>query len=689
MPTAPTNPITGTGPEGGTAKKYSEYGIYVFLGDDDGTAITSTTQIVDYLIPIQLTQKLGSKGLDKCTFAYDLAKDDKRVLDLKVPTTFGRQIEVRQLTGTRLDTDSGLYRREWDTLFWGELSTQTISVDEEERSVLEASIRPYHFGTLITGEKQWNTIASTSTVKDGYITFNPVIDGQVINNRSDSNTVVPDVTDPDEFWYLWADPESIRTQLAKDANSEDNTAWYLYDVIKTICGYCNPDEDFIINPTSYDLNHSFDSTIDPQIKNIKLKPGKYLSEYLDEILHPHGFDWCIILYYDNDDDCLTEKYFEFYKKGEGPVHNLKFQRPGEILDSTKSNVNHFRVDYDVNSLANHIIVQGSHKEKEGSFILYPCWKEQFDAEPLVELNKDDKDSRYHTYTAVSGIKNAWRLWTLNEGGDYSNLRTVSDPRTIPTTATSLATFFGEPAIPQRRKPSKPLYLDDDGKRLDFQVDFTLDFDTAPADGTTASWYKLKNSGQVIGYQVLRDQIGIIFTDDTPPWFLYDALIAKCGVMLTCSIRSDVRITGTATRQGSSPQLRSIKQFIDKSDSFHLREVQLSTATPYPSLNHLDNPSGETDAIDNTTGTDTITEYAEKIRDDFDSAEIRTTMKMKGIHLTPERFSLVKKIEGRNISLNRNTDGISVTKKYLQVTGRIISFQQPIMTTLTVEKPRER
>ena len=681
MPTAPTNTIVGTDPTGGSTKKYSEYNLFVLLGDDDGTDIELLNgSVVDYLVPIQLTQKLGSKGLDKCTFAYDLAKDDKRVLDLKVPTTFGRQIEIRKFVGNSVDNILG-----WETIFWGELSTQTISVDKEERSVIEASIRPYHFGTLITGERQWNEIASTPTTKDGYITFNPMIDGKIEFNMS-NKTVTPG-GDTEKDWKLWLDIESVRTSLALTANALTgiDAEWSLGDIIKTLCWWCNPDEDFIQNPNDTVINAAFDSTTDPKIKNLRLKPGKYLNEYLDQILHPHGYDWCIYSSYDNETDFKTKRYFLFYRKGDGPKHNLKFQRPGKVLNDTESTVNHFRVDYDVNSLANHIIVQGSHREKEGSFILYPCWRNIYDNLFDHDLDKTDPDSQYNTYTSVAGIKNAWRLWAFNEGGDYSALRPNPQLREIPTTATSLTNFFGDPAIPRRRKPSKPLLLDDDGKRVDYTIHLTQDFDTSPGDGSSSTWTPYKEVIGDITFQVLRDQIGILFTANTPPWYLMNAGIEKAGVKLTCCIRSDARITGTATRQNSSPQLRDIKHFIDKSDSFHLREVQNTG----DHTSELYDASASTDEIDDSTGVNTITTYAEKIRDDFDSAEIRTKFKMVGIHLEPDRFSLVEKIEGRNISLNRNTDDVGVTKKYLQVTGRMISFQQPILTTLTVEKPRER
>ena len=132
--------------------------------------------------------------------------------------------------------------------------------------------------------------------------------------------------------------------------------------------------------------------------------------------------------------------------------------------------------------------------------------------------------------------------------------------------------------------------------------------------------------------------------------------------LTCVIACDKRVTYTATRQATSPNGRDIELYIDASDRFFDKQVD-SGSTFFGVYDALEK--------DDTTAIQT---YAEDLRDINDSANIRASIVLFGIINSYKRGNLIAKVDGRNISFNRNSSDVA-TKKYLQVTGILFDAQK--------------
>ncbi len=66
-------------------------------------------------------------------------------------------------------------------------------------------------------------------------------------------------------------------------------------------------------------------------------------------------------------------------------------------------------------------------------------------------------------------------------------------------------------------------------------------------------------------------------------------------------------------------------------------------------------------------------YVDNVQAVEESALIQATLRLFGIHEGYEISNLLTKIDGRNISLNRNSED-AVTKKFLQITGIHFDYQ---------------
>ena len=146
--------------------------------------------------------------------------------------------------------------------------------------------------------------------------------------------------------------------------------------------------------------------------------------------------------------------------------------------------------------------------------------------------------------------------------------------------------------------------------------------------------------------------------DSPPADLI-ARGANARIRMTCTLAADSPLISTASRQTTSPNLRTNKLLVDVSDRFVKREV--NSFGDFVSVLYSE-PAADTK--DDQTAMDT---FAEKLRSTEDVAVMRGTVGLFGIHLQYKLGDCVKNIKGRDISLNRLAKTVE-TKKYLQIVG---------------------
>lgn len=613
-----TAPATTFSSRSKPAKKWA-----VRLGDATGATPTAADETTLLRWPV-ITIAPGSRGTF-CQLDYNLGKGNERIVDTYLKAGFARQVEIVQPSEDPDGPET--------LLFWGEISSQQLAVNPKGESVtLRATIEDYHFGGVCLGPKYRDPEEPhTGITYNDPIVFNPEINGIVEWNSTA-------LTEEESPYNFWAHPDSHRTPQATESaqDQKNNSQWVLCDCIHTMASICNPDETYIKNPTRDTLSDVLEDA--PAVNNLELPTGKYLPEYLDLLLTPYGYSWCLAFKYNADGE--REVSYRIFKVNEGDNRKLLQQRPGDTrgIRRTLTNIESFTLETGIVAQANKVTALGDYEQYEVTIELYRGWAEADDALTAADLTQS-------TGSSWSAHQRAWRLWVANEAGDYCSTRTTVKP--IPSTPLDLTSVLGTDFIPRRLKPMDCLtyWVDDtagetERRRPPFIQWYNEDSEWAPLpDG----W----------GETVLNDQLGVMFAADSPPTELIDRG-ANARIRITCTIESFNRLVGVASRASSSVNLRTHEIVVNASDRYKYKQ---RATTTYASI-----LTGNADERDDTTA---IEAFAEKMRVIEDAAMVRGNVILNTLNTSLKIGDVVTDIDGRGISLNRMAK-TSATKKYVQI-----------------------
>lgn len=595
----------------------------VYLGPEDGTAPTGN-DLVTWLRVNEISRTAGGRSLDHIVLTVDLGIDglDRRLVDLATPTRFARQVEI--WCPATDDEEDDL------PLAWGELTIQEIQIDDRrESATVTARIEPYHFGSPLPGFTVYDPRTSTEKLVADDVPFNPSIDGTVEANRSSREH-------SEKGYRLWIDPESMRREPARTWQGATASLWSIDTALDALCKVCNPEETHLKNPAIADQSIFGEAAA---FENVAVPRGAFLPSILDRLLSPFGYAWRLELTSDADGN-LTKQIVVF-KRGEGTEKELRLQRPDELLDLSKTNVSRLTTAHSIADLANVIKAEGSLQQREVTVELYRGWTE---AEDALGLDVLTRDPLLKAVSEFQSHQNAWRLWVGNEAGDACGTRQTVAP--IPAAPLDLTTVF-DVVAPRRRKVEDCLTKDEEGHRRPAVLEY---YDTGEE-----IWKQVPSEW---GYTILPDQIGVYFSGDFPPAILYgngnDARLRITG-----TITGDSRLAHTTDRRSTSPNRRDVTLHLDLSDRFHDRKRQ----TDGPLASQILAPHGSDERDDATT----LEQYAEKVQAVEEAADLRVSILLHGLDFGYEIGDLLTRVNGRNISFNRNS-ATAAAKRYMQITG---------------------
>lgn len=656
--------------------------IEVHLGGEDGEP-GGILDDVDFLIPLEINRSLGGRQLDYVTFAYDLGRTGQRLQDMLTPTEWKRQVDVRAKFGPGF----------WNArpLAWGELTRQSLGIDNAgEAAGVVARIEPYHFGQPLEGMRVMREPLDVPqgdykvvTIEED-IVFNPEIDGVICPNMEE-------IVDPDTgAWEMWVDPESVRTAKAREVRVVEPAEWTLAHAIDAICNACNPDGRFISNPQTLDSNsveleeETARQTVPkplfedaPPLRNVRLKRGLYLPDYLDALLPPHGYDWFIG--YRLVEPLVSDHghleiwpHIAIIKRGDGRKRDIFLQAPGEELDVRYCQAEQADVETSVADLANRIIGSGSLEQREVTIELVRGWPEEHDSFNASDLIRTDPDSDFHKH------QHAWRLWVGNEAGDYCQTRPEIGHEPL-----DLSPLFTR-LVARRRRVDDCLHYDmnvesDDGGS-------SIRSGTMRRRPPLIEWNNGEDGWQEVpsdwGAVVLEDQIGVYFTGDWPP---EDLVVAgdDAKVRITGTITGDMRVRAVAEPRNSSPNGRDVTLHLDLSDRFHDRRVvragdfQSVLAWALFDEEDIRAPADEkTDAL-------ALQQFCEDVRDIEDSALMHASFTLHGLQFEYQLGDVLTRINNRQIWLDRNALEAE-QPRFLQITQLV--YQLQAQKTLIVAEP---
>lgn len=598
--------------------------IGVFIGSAAGVRPSSADYYPD-LHALRWSVVAGS-DLWSAVFVSDLGAQVRRIKDYEIVGSGNRQVEI-----WRMNSDLEQER----ILFWGELLGSEIRIEENgEQEVVYASIQPYHFGQTVNGQVVY--YADEEYTIPIPLEFQPMIDGKICDNRWK-----PDArTSGDE--YYWIDPESIRTDTAKEFQEGELSEWTLTTAVESLMLHFNAIETFIANSPHDTLHADIIESEAQQIKNIVLQFGEYLPAYLDALCNRNGYGWCVDIKSINDtaNTHYAESFptLRFFKQQSGDEKTVKMQAPGAVLDVSLSNTVAANVTANLANIRNVIRGCGALIEREFTIPLYRTWEDTDDA------NYDNEKPHIHI----------GRKWAANEAGDYNGLR-AEIPDDPPN--------FGDNWIPKRRVAEDCLTLRQsktgEGQRRPAYLEYRED--------SESSWKAVPNEW---GYRLLHDEVGVWFTgqreEGGTEGGIPDAMLtADVELRLTCTLRGDKRLEFTSANTGYSPNSNDIAETLDLSDRFFDRQRQADG-------DYASTLTGEADEKDDT---DALTDYVNKIARLSDLSDVQATITLFGLHYCFDANGdddaykigdIITKIEGREISFNRASAGFD--NKYLQVVG---------------------
>jgi len=238
----------------------------------------------------------------------------------------------------------------------------------------------------------------------------------------------------------------------------------------------------------------------------------------------------------------------FYRRGKGREIFLRHQAAGEALDLHRTNLVQCKVDTAGPAETMRVIGRGDVKRFESTFELVKAW------DPSLEVDDYDKYSP-STNADFLEVRDVFRKWTLNEGGDYSGAPYNQGE------AYDLGGLFGTGSYSCRRRRFWPcLSRDAAGESLGYYVEISYD------DGD--SWQPYGGA-----FNHLLDECGIYLSSNQLDTFTWIAIRKdKLRFRITASVDSDERLESILS-DGPIDGVRPVRTVVvDMGNEYKYRQV---------------------------------------------------------------------------------------------------------------------
>jgi len=651
------------------------------------------SQLSSTLKPRKVSWSAGGSSLDYAQ--VDFISTEKLENRLSQPGAFVRICDIllpsRRYLGDDdadlVDPDTGRVSEESKAfryggnvrLLVGDYVSENESVSNTEYLTAQIAVVDTMFGRRLPGFQYWTYFAADPDVpgeQNAYyidevqcaeIVFNPMVDGVVRGNKASNFASM------DHVWIDWSIGDS---QAAQVYVGQTVSEWTIPEALKRVCLVCNEPELYVRNPVINEEDILWEGAL--ALKNVVLATGYHLPYYLDALLHPNGYNWCVDPQTQEtdvigDDHSYEKPIIRIFRKGwsPDPPKELNFQASSSVLDLSKSNVNEYQIDRTITDAYNGVRVLGGPIKVELTLALYPGWQESEDNFTADELSKS-------TGSQYAGHRTAHRLWIANEWAGFDDSDTTNRVTEVPKfglyfgydmpdNAGIQQTVHGSPStIIRKRVLEPPLTYQGTGEDR-IRRDVLLQF----RDFQDGIWVEV--SSEIGGWAVLGDQIGIFFDDDKPPEVLMELWRKRnLRMRVTGTISSDMNLFNKFTEfpanlnLSATGKLRSLT--INKEEEFRLWYV-LGRNAPDPSLNTL--PAASVLAAD-PAGAEThddrqaLVDFGQATLRNVKHAEYSANFNLPGWHTEYKIGDLISKINGREIGLNQSADPDD--PRYMQITG---------------------
>lgn len=500
------------------------------------------------------------------------------------------------------------------------------------------------------------------------IVLNPLYDGLIVPNRiiqaSSDGLSHSAILEPQQAFRRPAD------LIVKP--------WSLDYAVQMVCGWMNPSETHITNPTYAEISAviPFDKEL---IQNVRFRAGAYLPEVLDSLLIPYGYGWKVELISD------TSRKIRVYERGNtanritlnNPASGATFRQGDDVIS--------LRVENDIveNSISEVVLIGGT-QQVETTLELTPDWDSTKESELPISYQLGSP-----LWATDPTLVDVFRRWTVvprtgtgREGLDAAGWRSlmgIQDPfftrqQFMPCITRNLA---GEPF--GRFRGCFIEYGTKAGSAVSGTLGDDADWEWTPLEGKTdrtlepttidsrASYNALRHGKSV---EILKDELGIYFNGPMPPMLQQNLGVLGFRLRITATLESVTRHVVNKVEVGS--RLEETKTVvIQLPNGFPFRKITSSVLTGRSDANY--------DAvIDSTTKMNTFAQ------DVLDRQKFPTT---KGILELPDLRSDLYADLGKAVE---EVDGLefSFYNGFSYPTIKAITFDvQNQRTVLTLGDPR--
>lgn len=504
---------------------------------------------------------------------------------------------------------------------------------------LISTTQPYLFGRPVSGRvvynpnfppvTEWNPDGEPTQPPDRAfklidepLVFNPEIDGRIFGNMHGSMQY------GNHHLNIFLNPDAVQTPAGQKLHKGRAVAWPLSSVVHYLCYWLNPLQVVINNPSRQELVSVFQDSVD-FVRNVQISDGIYLPEALDSLIAPLGYHHRLAK------AGRGKAKIAFFKRATGgSLVWLNHQRFGEIFDPAKTNVEAQGVAFDSARLFNRIVGRGSKLQFELTAPLVKAWPEDYDEwgrDQLALRNLPPEILADHPHAI-----NAWRKWTLNEGGAYVGMRPeITEEFSAGVKARLKAAGLLEWMIPQPRKLLPTLTRDDEGKPIGAIQGIDVEWRDGEGEwGSVRKW----------NVNFLEREAGIYIDSDDIPEALIDAVDPQ--IRVTATIETDFRITAIAERDNRSPLVDVATAVLDLDSQYHWRVV--TALSEYKSGNY---PSNERD--DRLQ----LEAFVKEMQRRWDNLDVAGAVSLEGVDQHQYKVGdRVAGVKGKNISFRSRNDG---------------------------------
>lgn len=519
------------------------------------------------------------------------------------------------------------------------------------RMRLTSRTERWHFGLPLTAVRLMSPDEDELIPANRALVFNPTIDGKDEGNCSPG--------EPGEKGFYFLDPESIRTPSALTLHGgKPPERWTLAKAVLYLCTDLSGGLYARVQLPKYELLKQIFDDDEYLIRNVSMRFGDYLPQCLDRLLEPLGYLWSL-------KKTASFHEFSFVAKGTGGKQlHLKHQRPGSVFADRSTEVENATLRYGLSNLTNDVEVYGSPERVEFTAICSRTWSASHDdltSEELLASNPDFPD-----------VENVYRKWIVDFAGDYTDTRPENKDARV-----KLKDLFSSPLqCPGRRKLGPTLTLGDDGAPIGQVQGVYVEYSNPlfPAVAGEPEFLPIGNWACI----VLEKEPGVYFRGEfVPEEILRQGAAAR--IRITATLDSDLRLIGSAVRKQSA-NTDTVRLALDLADRYFDSKVLL--AGTYRSR-FADDVVAQVRRSNTNSDVTTIQEFAETLRNTFDTVEISGPIVLEGCDYDYQLGDQVLDIKGLELDLACNVVG-SNPRQYPQISA-ITYDPQANTATLQLER----